>query len=108
MKKTDDSKILKPFSSLGKEVTSADIRKTINAMANVPEHFEAVSLTNFIYPAESDATHHDRQEAMNRFMQRLRKAGLATYKNKKWNINKAAWDRLQMAASNQFLEENKA
>jgi len=108
MKTTNDSKILKPFTSLGKEVTSVDIRKTINAIANVPENFEAVSLASFIYPRDSDATHHDRQEALNRFMQRLRKAGLATYKNKKWNINKAAWDRLQMAASNQFLEEKKS
>ena len=92
--------ILRPYISLGREITRDDIRRTINAIANVPARFETWRLASAILPETSDATSSERMEALNRFMQRLRRAGLASFQNKKWTIKPQDWTKIQqMVAS---------
>ena len=87
--------ILRPYVSLGREITTKDIRRALDAIANVPRRFETRELAGAILPPESDVTLMERMEALNRLMQRLRKTGLASYEQKKWLITKDAWNRIQ-------------
>jgi hypothetical protein len=80
---------------MGRTVTSEDIHRTLMAMANVPHRFESRDLSHAIFPAASDATTSERMEALNRLMQRLRKAGLARYEKKKWIVTPKSWDAIQ-------------
>ena len=88
--------LLKPFTTLGRTVSSEDIWNTlITGIGNVDTWFTANELCHRIFPQDAEVSLHDRHEAMNRLMQRLRKAGLAEYRKKKWTVNKASWQRLQ-------------
>ena len=91
--------ILRPFVSLGREITTQDIRRTLDAIANVPPRFETRLLIGAVLPKESDATPVERMEALNKLMQRLRKAGLASFEEKKWSIGPDAWTRIQTIMS---------
>ncbi|WP_298839788.1 hypothetical protein [uncultured Salinicola sp.] len=91
--------ILRPFVSLGREITTQDIRRTLDAIANVPPRFETRLLIGVVLPQDSDATPIERMEALNKLMQRLRKAGLASFDRKKWSIGPDAWNRIQTMMS---------
>lgn len=93
------SDILRPYVSLGRQITRQDIRRTLDAIANVPPRFETRQLANAILPRECDATMMERMEALNKLMQRLRKAGLASFEQKKWSITSAAWQKIQSVIS---------
>lgn len=100
-------KLLKPFTSLGREVKSQDIYKTLMGLANVDHHFASSELCKFIFPAEMEVSYQDRHEAMNRLMQRLRKMGLAQYKQKKWHVSMKAWDEIQRLCREDIEQERK-
>lgn len=91
------SDILRPYVSLGRQITREDIRRTLDAIANVPPRFETRQLADAILPMNSDATGVERMEALNKLMQRLRRAGLASFAQKKWHIDSAAWQEIQSA-----------
>lgn len=91
--------IIAPFVALGRRVEVSDIRRTIDALANLPAKFETRDLAHAILPRDSDAVYVERMEALNRFMQRLRKLGLASYSQKRWQLTRNAWQELQNAAS---------
>lgn len=93
------SDIFRPYVSLGRQITRQDIRCTLDAIANVPRQFETRQLTNAILPQECDATLVERMEALNKLMQRLRKAGLASFEQKKWTIDNKAWQMIQSEMS---------
>jgi len=91
------SDLLRPYISLGRQITRQDVRRTLDAIANVPPRFETRQLAETILSPECDATMAERMEALNKLMQRLRKAGLATFEHRKWTIKRDSWNRIQKA-----------
>ncbi len=98
MAESVESLICKPFTIWGDEVTPAMIRDAINLIANFPSGFRSGSLCRAIYPDGAVRTH-QREEAVNRLMQRWRKLGLVTFAKGRWWLEKGAWDKLQHATT---------
>lgn len=88
-------KIFAPMVVEGTSVTTQDLRKVHDKIANLPHKFIGMDLVSVL--PERGHSIHFQQEISNRLLQRWRKMGLVVFKNKQWSLTKGAWDKIQEA-----------
>lgn len=95
MSETLSTMIAKPFNVGISKVTSEQIVRAIDRLANIPMRFPASDLVPAVLPGESYVV---KQEALNRLLQRWRKLGLVSFSRGKWQLSNGAWETMQLAA----------
>lgn len=77
--------LLKPFQIGGVKVTETDLRRVYQAMLDEPRGFTGMDCLGALHESDLGSVW-TKQEAMNRLMQRLRKAGAAHFYVGRWQL----------------------